>query len=246
LASASALFLVIHGSRAPRPAQALQQLVGQVQRRLPANQLVAGGQLECGELSLDQQLLQFAQQVAAKGLKHVQVVPLFLLPGVHVKVDLPAAITATNTVLPAGLTLGLSTHLGAHPGLMIYFAQRMQQQNYPHRIILSHGSKRPGGNRPIADLAAKLEAIPAYWSVPPSLTTVVEQLVATGARQIGIFPYFLFPGTLGDAMIQTIDQLRQQFTTCDFWLDRPFDVSDELVDVILALAQEAGPELLPL
>lgn len=244
LSPASAIFLIIHGSHDLRPAQALQQLVARSQARLPASYLIGGGQLECSDLPLDQQILQFAHQAASQGIQHLQLVPLFLLPGVHVKVDLPATIAIATPQLPAGMNLTSSTYLGAHPGLATYLAQRVQQQPYTHRIILAHGSKRPGGHQPITVLAKQLQATPAFWSVEPSLTTVVAQLIEAGAKQIGIFPYFLFPGSLADAMIQKVDQLRQQFVTCDFWLDHPFDVSDQLVGIILELAQVVGSELL--
>jgi sirohydrochlorin ferrochelatase len=234
---------VIHGSRDPRPQQALQQLLPKIQPHLSAGTQIAGGSLECADLPLAEQLIAFAQQVvSANSPTELWLVPLFLLPGVHVRVDLPAAVAAAIPQLPEHLTLKITPHLGAHPGL----AQLIDRQWQPDtvetstRILLSHGSRRPEGNQAIAELATRLRAQPAYWSTSPDLGTVVAEQ-GSAVQQISIFPYFLFPGSVMDAIMQKIEQLRYQYPQLEFCLAPPLQVTDQLVTLVCDLAPLPQP-----
>jgi sirohydrochlorin cobaltochelatase len=256
---------VIHGSRDPRPQRFLWQLLQHLRQQLPSTALVAGGSLECAGLPLSQQLVEFGQRTAAIGIEHLRVVPLFLLPGVHVKQDLPEAVAIARAHLPTHLTLEITPHLGAHPGLATLIQQQWQalaplQRRFDlklwplarspetARVLLAHGSRRLEGQQAIAALATQLQAQPAYWAVPPDLKTVIESLIEQqpAVRQISIFPYFLFAGKVLDAIMQTVGQLNQDCKhpssrPLEIRLVSPLQVTDDLTSLVCDLAMGDPP-----
>ncbi len=242
----SSYLLVTHGSRDPRPQAALEKLAQQLYERLltrvqPAYMahlpLVGTATLEFGPAPLDEQIQQFARQTLARGLTQVQVLPLFLLPGVHVMEDIPEAVRSAQASPGGALLVEQRSHLGTHPGLTRLIANQMAELPIETWILLAHGSRRQEGNQPIEAMAAQLEALAAYWSVPPSLETRVEELAAAGYRQVGVLPYFLFAGSTTDAIAQAVIGLSSKFLQVKLELTTPLQPSTELVDLILDLLQ---------
>ena len=201
----------------------------------PANEqpLVGTAVLELGAVSLPEQIQQFAQTARAAGCDRLRIMPLFLLPGVHVMEDIPAAIAEAQARIGTALSLELCPHLGSHPGMEPLAAHALTRLPNRQWIVLAHGSRRPGGNCPIEALADKLGAAPAYWSVAPDLRSQVEQLVGQGHRAIAILPYFLFEGSLMDAIAQLTQQLAQQFPGTDIRLANPLASQPQLIDLLV-------------
>lgn len=243
----SSYLLVMHGSRDPRPKIALEKLAQGVGRRLMAKTnftssksgsfkslpLVGTASLELGPVSLDEQIKQFAQQALANDLHQMQVLPLFLLPGVHVKEDIPAAVSQAQYALKE-VSLDLRPHLGTHPGLTRLVADEMARLSVDAWILLAHGSRRLGGNASIEKVASQVQALPAYWSRPPKLEKRVRELVAAGYQRIGIIPYFLFSGSTTDAIAREVARLELEFPQ-QLQLATPIEPSAELVNFILDL-----------
>lgn len=253
--------MIIHGSRDPRPQVALDRLARLFYDRLalasvnsspleePSLPLVGTGLLELGSTSLDEQIKQFSQDTLLTGLTQIQLLPLFLLPGVHVMEDIPAAMLTAQQSLGEKVQIELRPHLGVHQGLVRLLADQMATQPPVEAwILLAHGSRRQGGNAPIeaiaqsltnqfASQANQLKVIPAYWSVSPTLETQVTKFVAAGYRQIGILPYFLFPGSTTDAIAEAVERLSYQFPQVMLKLTEPLNPNAELVNLILDLAQ---------
>lgn len=223
----SAYLLVTHGSRDLRYQVAIAQLAAQVQQHLSAT--VGMATLECSPLALHQQIEQFCEHWS----DDVQIVPLFLLPGVHVMEDIPEQIAIAQKHVKAPLRL--TAHLGVHPRLPELLARRFSQVSSDARIVLAHGSRRVGGNRPVETLAAKVGAVPAFWSVSPSLDSQIQTLVHQKCQDIAILPYFLFSGGITDAIAQSVSYLAEQYPEVTLQLLSPLEVSDEFVALILDL-----------
>ncbi|QSJ18144.1 sirohydrochlorin chelatase [Nostoc sp. UHCC 0702] len=249
----SAYLLVSHGSRDPRPAIAMQQLAGLIHQKLqknlleliPANGsvvsspkqeiLVGIASLEMAAEALHEQIRQFAQCALVSGCDRLKIVPLFLLPGVHVTTDIPSEIALAQQALGENIMIDLQPYLGSHPGLEKLLAKQMAAIIAEAWIILAHGSRRPDSQQLVEAIAANLGAVTAYWSVPPSLESQIEELVGAGNREIAIFPYFLFAGGITDAIAQAIEELKLRFPAVTFQLAQPLGVSAELADLILDL-----------
>jgi sirohydrochlorin ferrochelatase len=221
-----AYLLVSHGSRDVRPDLAIARLADRIRQHSHAQ--IGTAVLECAPLPLHQQIGQFAQQAAEQGILEVQIVPLFLLPGVHVMEDIPQEVEKARSLTATKLTL--TSHLGSHAKLKTLFAQRSSQAEA--QILLSHGSRRAEANLPVEALADQLGMLTAYWSVAPSLALRVQELVKQGVQKIEIVPYFLFSGGITDAIAQSVNQLSQQLPTIDLHLADPLDESD-VADVVM-------------
>ncbi len=240
LSQSSAYLLVSHGSRDPRPQAAIAQLVQQVQQKMPPSSsqppLIGAAVLECASLPLHGQIQQFSQTAIAQGIRHLQLVPLFLIPGVHVMEDIPEQVTIAQQVLGETVTIASSPHLGSHPGLEKLLANRLAQ--LPENtacILMSHGSRRSGGNHPVETLTSKVGAVSAYWSVAPKLEARLQELAQSGCRKVAILPYFLFAGGITDAISQTVSELSHQFPDLELDLRHPLGVGDDLAQLILDL-----------
>lgn len=200
--------------------------------------LVATAQLELAQQPLHVQISDFARNCTDR-ITRIAILPLFLIPGVHVMEDIPAEVEIAaqeiaNSV-PAQsyqrVELTVLPFLGEDPDFANLFAQN--RSGLPSQtIILAHGSRRAGGNAIVEHLASSVNLTAAYWSVAPSLTDRVAELVATGATEIGILPYFLFAGGITDAIAQSVAQLREQFPQVELILGEPMGNSPELVATI--------------
>ncbi len=236
LKSPSAYLLVSHGSRDPRPQAEVEKLAVLVSQKLGSGNCVGTACLELAPLPLHRQIEEFGKQAIASQLNRVQIVPLFLLPGVHVMEDIPSEVDIAR--LKLDLPIEIRPHLGVHPNLGRLFANQISSLDAEGKILLSHGSRRPNGNQPVEELAACLGAIPAYWSIPPSLESRVKELAIAGKKKICIIPYFLFPGGIADAIASAVDVISQELPAVDFSLRAPIGASTELADLILDLVRE--------
>jgi sirohydrochlorin cobaltochelatase len=230
----SAYLLVSHGSRDPRPETAMQQLAEMVKHKLPSHnqeKLVGIACLEVSPQPLHEQIKQFAHNALAAGYNRLKIIPLFLLPGVHVMKDIPTEVALAQDILGQDIIIDLQPYLGSHPSLANLLAKPMAAQKSAW-ILLAHGSRHPGSQEPVAALAANLGALTAYWAVPSSLESRVLELVALGKQEIAILPYFLFTGGITDAIALSVEKLKLQFPTVSFHLAEPLGASAELAAII--------------
>lgn len=209
-----------------------------VLRRQPAP-IVGTAALELAPLPLHQQIRQFGDRTRSLGCKTLRILPLFLLPGVHVTEDIPDEIDQAQHNLAPELDVHLHPFLGSHTQLSHYLDQRRGQEisnvAATAAVIVAHGSRRPGGNEPIEAIASSLGALAAYWSVPPSLSSQVKTLVEAGHQQIAVIPYFLFAGGITDAIAQQVEQLRQQFPGIALHLSKPLGATPDMADLVIEL-----------
>ncbi|HAN73661.1 MAG TPA: cobalamin biosynthesis protein CbiX [Planktothrix sp. UBA8402] len=228
----STSLLVAHGSRDPRPQQALNQLAKRLGER-PGCSLVGTATLELAPLPLHQQIQNFAKLSQSWGYSQVQILPLFLSSGVHVNADLPEEIAIAQAQIGSEIQLNLLPYFGSQVNhLAPLISTKMATLEIENWILIAHGSRHPGGNQPIEQLAAQIGAIPAYWSVSPNLETQIKVLISSGVNQIGIIPYFMFSGGITDAIAQSIKQFSQQFPTVKFDLISPLEIDENLVALI--------------
>jgi sirohydrochlorin cobaltochelatase len=206
--------LVSHGSRDPRYAVAQQELLAAVQELLPQSQLFTAV-LELNDRPLHEQIITI---VETQGCDRLTVLPLFLQPGTHVVGDLPQEFAQAQSYLQHHPHLDCQLHplpyLGAHPALHTSLQSLCPA---PHTWILAaHGSTQPQTQAFFSQLHHTLGTQPAYWQHSPSPDETVAALADQGITQIGLLPYFLFPGKITDAICQQFQTLKGQYKYIDF------------------------------
>jgi sirohydrochlorin ferrochelatase len=221
--SAAALFFVTHGSSDRRSWLSLQNLVALAQSR--SDRLIGGGCLEGQEITLAQQLEQFAIKAIAIGISEINILPMLLLAGVHVTEDIPAEVAIAQSNLQSkvqeNLIFRITPHLGTDsqiPNLLLQHFQKYKNQKYKNtenpekqgQILVSHGSRRVDANQVVEDLATHCQAIAAYWGVEPKIETQIENLLAQGINQINVLPYFLTEGGITEANARKLDVYRDR------------------------------------
>ncbi len=240
----SAYLLLSHGSRDHRPEIAMQQLARLVCDKLPKNHnsvnsehLIGIAALEMSPQPLHEQIQQFAKRAfggrqLSQNEKRLKIVPLFLLPGVHVMTDIPAEVALAQQATGQDIMIELQPYLGSHPNLEKLLAKQIAAIKAEVWILLAHGSRRPGSQETVEAMAASLGAVAAYWAGPPSLESRVQELVTAGYKEIAILPYFLFAGGITDAIAASIEELKLQFSAVNFQLASPLGASAELAELI--------------
>lgn len=255
LFSSTAFLLVFHGSRDPRPSQAVERLAQSVRSQLSTLQalpvgglepdlaacttflttpnqaiprvyspykptsgqrltacppLVGTACLETGVFSLKQQILDFGLRVQAMGITTLRIVPLFLLAGIHVLQDIPAEVNQAQRRLPK-LTLDLTPHVGSHPAMKALVHSKFQASGAKFPVLLAHGSRQRRSNDPVETLANSIGGATAYWSIAPDLETRTIELIQSGVQELAVLPYFLFSGTITDAITHRTEALAERF-----------------------------------
>jgi len=231
-------FLVSHGSRDPRSFLVLKQLAAEVQAHLqqdyaPHTQ-VWSSVLELAEKPLHQQIE--AQIQAYLGFRDpavnlteslsIGIFPLFLQPGTHVLIDLPRELALAHSISskqsqPYQIqcdSLQCYPYLGAEPTIVNYLRPQLDP-SYTW-ICIAHGSSRPETADTFAQLHQTLGTVPAYLHHPPFLPETIDRLIQQGNDRIGLFPYFLFPGRLTDAIVTTMETYKTQHPAID-WCSLP-------------------------
>ncbi len=250
----SAYLLVSHGSRDPRPQIARERLSYLVQEQL---QLITGvginedknsrcaalstmiptmvetASLELSEVSLSQKIQEFAALVQGAGIKNIKIVPLFLLPGVHVREDIPREIVIAQQEIGDSVNLQLCPYLGSYERLIKILSRQFSIYPQDARIIISHGSRRQGGNGSVEAIATQLKATVAYWSIAPSLSDQIYALVKQGKTQITIVPYFLFAGGITTIIAQQVQEIQESLPQIKLNLGHPLGATPQLAQLMV-------------
>ncbi len=235
-----------HGSRNKQSQNSFCLLVEEIRQQLECKKaaqriLIETANLELGEYSLCQQIEKIAQRDNGETRKHLKILPLFLLPGVHVQEDIPKEIAEAQEKLGAKVDLEILPYLGSYQGLTRLLENLFQVLNsranlnneHQKRILVAHGSSLKGGNQACESVASQLVALIAYWSREPHLKTIVEQLITQKATSIDIVPYFIFEGGITQSLQEEVEDLQINYPEVQFQLSPPLSPTLELASLIV-------------
>jgi sirohydrochlorin ferrochelatase len=208
------LVAVAHGSRDPRAAATVSELLAVVRYRAMAWGL---GGLDVKAAFLDHCAPSLPQALSAVGGDGAcVVVPLLLTAAYHSKADIPAKIAAASAATP--LDVSCAGTLGPHPLLLAALERRLAEAGVAVRdpaarsrtsvVLAAAGSSDPAANATIAALAARWQAtrgwhavVPAYASAAgPRPDEAVRALLAGGGAPgpVVVATYLLAPGYFAD------------------------------------------------
>ncbi|HEY8481854.1 MAG TPA: sirohydrochlorin chelatase [Spirillospora sp.] len=196
---------VAHGSRDPRAAATVADLLGAVRDRRP-DLAVHASFLDHGPPAPDRVL----DALARDGAQDAVVLPLLLTAAYHSKIDIPGVLNRVRGRHPR-LRLRTAGTLGPHPLLMDALERRLSEAGVEPGapdtavVLVSAGSSDASANATIARLARGWRArgwwdvVPAYASATgPGPAEAVTALRDAGAPRVAVASYFLAPGYFAD------------------------------------------------
>lgn len=193
---------------------------------------------------------------AATGSRRVIVLPFILNAAGHVKMELPAAITAARQRHPA-VDFACTRHLGMGREILAVLQAQldrlMQSLAMPDPrttgvILLGRGSSDAGANGELARMSRWLfedndhELVDlAFTGVTwPRLETVVQRQQRLGMGQICIVPVYLFTGVLMERIHAQVARLRSQHPQTAFALGTHFGFDKGVFALLDARVADAG------
>ncbi|RLV49209.1 sirohydrochlorin chelatase [Nocardioides mangrovicus] len=204
--TAPAIVTLAHGSRDPRHAATVAQLVGEV-RALRPDLVVEPAYLELSMPSLDT----VVDRLVRRGVEEIVVVPLLLSEAYHAKVDVPAGVQAATERHPS-LKIRASKVLGLEAEYLEVLDRRLRDALSTARVreldalvLAAAGSSDALANAAVARLARiwgarhRLPVRAAYASAtPPATGEAVRAFWQQGRRHVAVASMFLAPGFLPD------------------------------------------------
>jgi sirohydrochlorin ferrochelatase len=246
------LVAVAHGSRDPRAAAVVADLMALVQARGHRSGL-AGLQARAAFLGHAlPSVPDVIESLPASGGRSAVVLPLLLTEAYHSDTDLPTVLDEARSRRP-WLQISYGRPLGPHPGLLHALDRRLAEAGMPAPeadtavVLAAAGSSRPAANAAVTRVAAAWQAargwravVPAYASAAsPTPAEAVAALRRGGAPRVAVATYLLAPGVFAD---QIRDQSLAAGATA---VSAALGAAPEVADVVVERYLEAigGAEL---
>ncbi|GAA4227228.1 sirohydrochlorin ferrochelatase [Streptosporangium album] len=200
-AAAIPLVAVAHGSRDPRAAATVEDLLDLLRRARP--------ELPVRAAYLDHAAPTLAGALAE--LTEAAVVPLLLTEAYHSRVDIPGALAELTARRPL-LRVRRGAALGPHPLLITALERRLAEAGVrigdPRTavVLVSAGSSDRRANATVSAVAADWAGGRGWWSVTAAYASAAEptpeqevrRLLRAGAPHVVVAPYLLAPGRFAD------------------------------------------------
>ncbi|MGW4422815.1 sirohydrochlorin chelatase [Streptosporangium sp. NPDC004631] len=194
------LVAVAHGSRDPRAAATVEDLLDLVRRARP-------------ELTVRTAYLDHAPPtiaMALSGLSEAVVLPLLLTAAYHSRVDIPGVLAEVTARRPLHVHRGAT--LGPHPLMVAALERRLAEAGVEPGdpgtavVLVSAGSSDRRANATVAGIAGDWARGRDWWSVTaayasaagPTPAQEVRRLFDAGAPRVVVAPYLLAPGHFAD------------------------------------------------
>jgi len=256
-AARPSLVAVAHGSRDPRAAATVSELLKVVRERASGLDVRAAFLDHCAP-SLPQALGSLEDRPAV-------VVPLLLTAAYHSKTDIPARLAEAAAARP-GLTAASTGTLGPHPRLTIALERRLAEAGVAvgdpaaraatSVVLAAAGSSDPAANATIAALAARWQrergwraVLPAYASAAgPRPAEAVAALRSAQHNPAGMSPvvvatYLLAPGYFADKVRDAA--LSAGAVAVSGVLGAAPEVADTVIERYLDAVRAARPDRAP-
>ncbi|MEU5523531.1 sirohydrochlorin chelatase [Streptomyces sp. NPDC047860] len=197
------LLVIAHGSRDPRHAATVHDLVRRVRSLRP------GLRVETGFLDFNIPSVKgVLESLDAEGVRDVVALPLLLTRAFHAKADIPAVLAEA----PPRLRIRQAEVLGPSPLLLSALERRLYEAGLTPAdksstgvVLASAGSSDPEAIAVIAEVAREWRHTgwcavrPAFASASlPRTEQAVRELRALGCARVAVAPYVLAPGFLPD------------------------------------------------
>jgi sirohydrochlorin ferrochelatase len=222
-----AIIYIAHGSRRKAANEKFVVFIKSVMDKCMAP-IQAFGFFEHAEPSLEQAI----ESCILEGADEITVVPVFLLPGIHVNEDIPAAFSKYPSV-----TFHYGKPLGADEMMVEILHDRLAEARFSAQedevvLLVGHGSRDPEAKREFEKLASRLnvEAYTAYLTTSVFYHDMIEKLVG---KKIYLLPHLLFTGGYVTKMEESLLGYGERIVFC-----RPIGFDGKLISLIEKRASE--------
>jgi sirohydrochlorin ferrochelatase len=243
--SAPALVALAHGSRDPRSARSVREIVANT-RRLRPDLRIEAAFLDHATPGLDV----VVDRLAAKGHTEIVVVPLLLTTAYHARVDVPEVVARVGAD-HGGVAVRAAGVIGTDPALLSVLDERLREALRAARVreldalvLAAAGSSDARANAMVARLARvwgarhRLPTSVAFASTaPPSTGEAVRDWRREGRRHVAVGSLFIAPGTLPDRAAELAHEAGAVAVSA------PLGAHDELARLLLARYSVGALEL---
>lgn len=245
--TAPALVALAHGSRDPRSARTVRELVSEVRAMRPDLRI------ETAFLELSRpDFHTVVDRLVRSGVEEIVVVPLLLTEAYHARVDVPSAV-GEALARHEGLKIRVTQVLGLGQVFLDVLDKRVRESLVDPRVreldglvLAAAGTTDPLAMQSIQRLARlwgqrhRLPVVPAYASAsPPATGEAVRALRAQGRRHIAVGSLFLAPGLLYDRAAELALEAGAVAVA------QPFGADPDVARVVLARYLVGAVELVP-
>lgn len=245
--TAPALVALAHGSRDPRSARTVRELVSEVRAMRPDLRIeTAFLDLSCPDFHT------VIDRLVRSGVEEIVVVPLLLTEAYHARVDVPSAV-GEALARHEGLKIRVTQVLGLGQVFLDVLDKRLRESLVGARVreldglvLAAAGTTDPLAMQSIQRLARlwgqrhRLPVVPAYASAsPPATGEAVRALRAQGRRHIAVGSLFLAPGLLYDRAAELALEAGAVAVA------QPFGADPDVARVVLARYLVGAVELVP-
>lgn len=245
--TAPALVALAHGSRDPRSAATIRELVDAVRTMRP-DLRIEPAFLELSEPGFDA----VVDALVADGVEEIVVVPLLLTEAYHAKVDVPEVVAAASA-RHRDLRIRASRVLGLEGVFLDVLDRRLRTALKDARVreldalvLAAAGSSDALANQAVARLARlwgqrhRLPTVAAFASAaPPATGEAVRQFRAEGRRHVAVGSLFLAPGFLPNRASELATEAGAVAVSA------PLGADPEVARVVLARYAVGAVELVP-
>ncbi|MGI9015990.1 MAG: sirohydrochlorin chelatase [Euzebya sp.] len=211
----SALLLIAHGTRDPRGAKEMDQLLALVRQRLDVP--VGHAWLED---FVQPQGVEGARPLVGAGATELVALPLLNFAAGHAKYDIPKQVDQIQQAFPE-LVIHTGEVLGPAPDLLSLAWERLDAVSPPETredevlVIAASGSSDPDANGELYKAARMVaEGSGHRWVEPcvagvtwPRTEQVLQRIAAAGARRAVVFSWSLLAGVLERRIWDAVDEV---------------------------------------
>ena len=245
--TAPALIALAHGSRDPRSAATIKDLVAET-RNLRPDLRIEAAFLELARPDFGK----VVDRLVKAGYDEIVVVPLLLNDAYHANVDVPNAVSEAMS-RHAGLQIRVTKILGLEPTFLDVLDRRLREALREARVreldalvLAAAGSSNSLANQAVARLARvwgsrhRLPVTAAFASsAPPATGEAVRAFRREGRRHVAVASMFLAPGFLPDRAAELALEAGAVAVSA------PLGADPELARTILARYAVGAVELVP-
>jgi len=245
------ILVVGHGTRALKGMAACAETVQQIRAAVP-HRLLELSFLEFARPTIAEGI----DELAAKGVRSIVLVPLMLLTGRHVRHDIPDAV-ATAVRGHRDLNIVQTEHLGCSPKMVELSHKRFLQSLHGRPavaasqtvlVLVGRGSREDETVTELQQFAEirrhlgdvdRIEVCFAAMATP-RLEDVLSRVAEDSTRRIVIQPHLLFPGYLSARMANTVANHARNNASVDWVITDPLGpdrlLTESVVDTIQRVA----------